>query len=48
MVNAGVVDLWGFVGSETESKAISIAAEATPGVRAVNNNLSLWLRGYGV
>jgi CBS-domain-containing membrane protein len=47
-VDAGVVNLWGFVSSETESKAISLAAEATPGVRAVNNNLSLWLRGYGV
>jgi signal-transduction protein with cAMP-binding, CBS, and nucleotidyltransferase domain len=30
-VSEGVVDLWGFVESDTERKAIRVAAEATPG-----------------
>jgi CBS domain-containing protein len=38
-VNGGVVDLWGLTSSETERKAVRVAAEATPGVRAVNDNL---------
>jgi CBS domain-containing protein len=38
-VNDGVVDLWGLTGSEAERKAIRVAAEATSGVRAVNDNL---------
>ena len=38
-VTDGVVDLWGMTNSETEKKAIRIAAESTPGVRAVNDNL---------
>jgi CBS domain-containing protein len=38
-VNGGVVDLWGITPSEAERKAIRIAAEATPGVCAVNDNL---------
>jgi CBS domain-containing protein len=38
-VTDGVVDLWGLVSSETEKKAIRVAAEAMPGVRAVNDNL---------
>ncbi len=33
-VSGGVVDLWGFVESDTERKAIRVAVEATPGVRA--------------
>jgi CBS-domain-containing membrane protein len=40
-VNGGVVDLWGIVTSASERKAIRVAAEATPGVRAVNDNLRL-------
>src|SRR3974377_2135710 len=39
-VNGGVVDLWGFVESDTERKAIRVAAEATPGVRAVNDHIT--------
>jgi CBS domain-containing protein len=39
-VNGGVVDLWGYVESDTERKAIRIAAEATPGVRAVNDHMT--------
>jgi CBS domain-containing protein len=38
-VNGGVVDLWGITRSEVERKAIRVAAESTPGVRAVNDNL---------
>ena len=39
-VNGGVVDLWGFIESDTERKAIRVAAEATPGVRAVNDHMT--------
>jgi CBS domain-containing protein len=38
-VNGGVVDLWGITRSETERKAIRVAAETTPGVRSVNDNM---------
>ncbi len=38
-VSGGVVDLWGLAPSETERKAIRVAAEAVPGVRAVNDNM---------
>jgi len=41
-VNGGVVDLWGLVRSESERQAIRVAAEATAGVRAVNDNTRLW------
>jgi CBS domain-containing protein len=44
-VNDGVVDLWGIVDSESERKAIRVAAEATPGVRAVKDHLRLWPAG---
>jgi CBS domain-containing protein len=37
----GVVDLWGAVWTNTERNAIRVAAESTPGVRAVNDNLKL-------
>jgi CBS-domain-containing membrane protein len=39
LVNDGGVELWGIVKSEAEKNAIRIAAEVTPGVRAVVNNL---------
>ncbi len=38
-VNDGSVELWGMVKSEAEKNAIRVAAEVTPGVRAVVNNL---------
>lgn len=41
-VHDGVVDLWGIVTPASERKAIRVAAEATPGVRAVNDNLRLF------
>jgi CBS domain-containing protein len=40
-VHDGVVELWGIVGSEQQKEAIKVAAEITPGVRAVTNNLSV-------
>ena len=36
----GVVDLWGFAQSEAERRAIRVAAEAIPGVIAVNDHLT--------
>jgi CBS domain-containing protein len=39
-VNGGIVDIWGICRSEAERDAIRVAAENTPGVRAVNNHLS--------
>ncbi|MGC2081182.1 MAG: CBS domain-containing protein [Xanthobacteraceae bacterium] len=39
-VNGGVVDLWGYVESDTERKAIRIAAEGMPGVRGVNDHMT--------
>jgi CBS-domain-containing membrane protein len=39
-VNGGIVDLWGVAESEAERKAIKVAAESTPGVCAVNDNLA--------
>jgi CBS domain-containing protein len=44
-VNGGVVDLWGIVSSASERRAIRVAAETTPGVRAVNDNLRPWSGG---
>jgi CBS domain-containing protein len=45
-VNGGVVDLWGFIESDTERKAIRVAVEATPGVRAVNDHMTARPFGY--
>jgi CBS domain-containing protein len=39
-VNDGTVDIWGFARSDAERKAIRIAAEAMPGVRAVHDNMT--------
>jgi CBS domain-containing protein len=39
IVQDGTVELWGVVESASEKKAVQVAAEATPGVRAVNDNL---------
>jgi CBS-domain-containing membrane protein len=41
IAEAGVITLWGFVESEDEKKAIRVAAEITPGVRAVNDNIQI-------
>lgn len=39
IVHDGTVELWGIVDSQTEKKAVRVATEVTPGVRAVNDNL---------
>ena len=39
IVQDGTVELWGIVESPTQKKAVRVAAEETPGVRAVNDNL---------
>jgi osmotically-inducible protein OsmY len=39
IVHDGTVELWGIVDSQTEKKAVRVAAEVTAGVRAVNDNL---------
>ncbi|MFL9825770.1 CBS domain-containing protein [Rhodoplanes sp. SY1] len=38
-VTDGVVDAWGVVDSLAEKQALRVAIEATPGVKAVNDNL---------
>jgi CBS domain-containing protein len=38
-VTGGIVDLWGFVESEKERQAITVAAETTSGVTGVNDHL---------
>jgi CBS domain-containing protein len=39
IVQDGSVELWGIVETQVEKKAVRVAAEVTPGVRAVNDNL---------
>ena len=46
-VQDGTVDLWGLVHSVEERKAAQLAAESTPGVRAVVNNIIVQRVGYG-
>ena len=46
-VQDGTVDLWGLVQSVEEKKAAQLAAETTPGVRAVVNNIIVQRVGYG-
>jgi CBS domain-containing protein len=41
VVHDGTVELWGLVHSEAEKSAIRVAAELTPGVRDVRDNLVL-------
>jgi CBS domain-containing protein len=41
IVRNGIVDIWGIVDSETVRQAIRVAVEETPGVRGVNDNLSV-------
>jgi CBS domain-containing protein len=38
-VSDGTVDLWGLVDSPAEKKALRVAVQVTPGVKAVNDNL---------
>ena len=41
LVHGGTVDLWGVVATETERTAVRVAAEVTPGVRAVNDHVTV-------
>jgi CBS-domain-containing membrane protein len=47
-VNDGIVDIWGITRSESEKKALRVAAESMAGVRAVNDNIIMqtWQTGY--
>lgn len=47
IVQDGAVELWGMVDSMSEKKAVRVAAEVTPGVRAVNDNLVIRPAGSG-
>jgi CBS domain-containing protein len=46
-VNDGTVDLWGMVDSSVEKHALRVAAETTPGVKTVNDNLLVPPAGTG-
>lgn len=41
MVEDGVVHIWGFVRSEDERRAVAVAAGSLPGVRGVENRLTI-------
>jgi CBS domain-containing protein len=41
VVEDGIVHLWGIVRSAAEQQAVRVAAETTPGVRGVNDHLSV-------
>ena len=47
IVQDGAVELWGIVDSPSEKNAVRVAAEVTPGVRAVNDNLIIRPAGSG-
>jgi CBS domain-containing protein len=40
-VRDGIVDLWGFVTSDDEKKATRIAVESIPGVKTINDHLTI-------
>jgi len=42
VVRDGVVDLWGVIVDERQRKALKVAAENIPGVKAVNDHL-VWV-----
>jgi CBS domain-containing protein len=47
IVHDGTAELWGMVDSESEKKAVRVATEVTPGVRAVVDNLIVSPIRYG-
>ncbi|MFW3616888.1 CBS domain-containing protein [Billgrantia antri] len=47
IVTEGVVQIWGLVESQEEKMAVQVAAENTPGVKTVENNLGMIPRGVG-
>ncbi len=46
IVKDGVAGLWGYVRSEEHKEAARVAAESTPGVKSVNNNLVVMPAGW--
>jgi osmotically-inducible protein OsmY len=47
IVHDGTAELWGMVDSESEKRAVRVAAEVTPGVCAVVDNLIVRSIKYG-
>ena len=47
IVHDGTAELWGMVDSDSEKRAVRVAAEVTPGVRAVADNLIVSPIRYG-
>ena len=47
IVHDGTVELWGMIDSELERRAVRVAAEVTPGARAVADNLIVRPIKYG-
>jgi CBS domain-containing protein len=47
-VTDGAVDLWGLVDSAAEKKALRVAVENTPGVKAINDNVLVRRAGSGM
>jgi osmotically-inducible protein OsmY len=47
IVHDGTAELWGMVDSESEKRAVRVAAEVTPGVRTVADNLIVSPIRYG-
>jgi osmotically-inducible protein OsmY len=41
IVHDGTVELWGIVDSAAEKRAVRVAAEVTPGVKSVTDNLQV-------
>jgi CBS domain-containing protein len=41
VIQNGTVDLWGFVDSDVKKKAARVVAEGTPGIRKVNDHLTV-------
>jgi len=48
IVHDGTVELWGIVDSQVEKNALRVAAEVTPGVRAVNEHVLIRPASYGM
>jgi CBS domain-containing protein len=46
-VTDGAVDLWGIVDSATEKRALRVAVEIVPGVKAINDNVVVRPAGTG-
>jgi CBS domain-containing protein len=47
IVDGGVVEVWGLIGSIEQKQAVTVAAENVPGVIRVENHLGMMPRGIG-